>query len=223
MPLTEEQAATLHDAIGGYAFPAMYYDFRQDREIRANAMAEVEQVISGQLHSAHPEDVRHGLANILYWGYANVGYRDVRVDDLNDNITIGQIKDFQALLANDRTPTMAEIKTIHIPQYSGMSFLSKVLMFLNPMEYCVLDKQISRLRTANSPKVLNQLSFGPKETQIRISSHNEAVYDCWRRECLAVSVTYFGNEFRVVDIERGFFCLIQQGRLLDAQVIYNGA
>ncbi len=105
-------------------------------------MVDAENVINGQLRSAHAEDVRHGLANILYWGYANVGDRDTRVADLNGNIAMGQIQAFQTLVANSCAPTMAEIKTIRIPQYSGMSFLSKVLMFLNPMEYCVLDKQI---------------------------------------------------------------------------------
>lgn len=223
MPLTGEQIAFFREAIIGYSFPAVYYDFQENRKVQASSMADVEHAISGQLCSVHAEDVKNGLANILYWGYANVGYRDIRVEGLNNNITIGQIKAFQALLANGRTPTMAEIKTIHIPQYSGMSFLSKVLMFLNPTHYCVLDKQIARLRTENSPKALNQLSFGPKETQIRISSHNEAIYNCWCAECLEVSTTYYGGEYRVVDIERGFFHLIQQGRLLDAQTIYNSA
>jgi hypothetical protein len=223
MSLTEEEVALLRKAIEGYSFPAVHYDFQQNREVRGSIMTDVERVINSQLCSVDTAEVRNGLANILYWGYANVGFRDIRVEVLNSNITIGQMKAFQALLAKSRTPTMAEIKAIHIPQYSGMSFLSKVLMFLSPTEYCVLDKQIAYLRTTNSPKALNQLSFGPKENQIRISSHNEAVYDCWRRECLAVSETYFGSEYRVVDIERGFFNLIQQKRLLDAQTIYNSA
>ncbi len=223
MPLTEEQIAAFREAIKGYSFPAVYYDFEEGREVQAKRMADVEYVIGGQLCSVHTEDVKNGLANILYWGYANVGYRDARVEKLNNNITIEQIKVFQTLLVNDRRPTMAEIKTIRIPEYSGMSFLSKLLMFLNPSDYCVLDRQIARLRTQNAPKALCQLSFGPKETQIRVSSHNEAIYDRWRTECLAVSTVYYGGEYRVVDIERGFFHLIQQGRLLDARIIYNSA
>ncbi|MCX5821554.1 MAG: hypothetical protein NT047_16850 [Deltaproteobacteria bacterium] len=223
MPLTGEQIAFFREAIEGYSFPAVYYDFLKNREVQSSSMADVEHAINGQLCSSHTGDVKKGLANILYWGYANVGYRKKRVEDLNNNITVQQIKTFQALLANDRTPTLTEIKTIHIPQYSGMSFLSKVLMFLNPTYYCVLDRKICRLRTDNSSKALNQLSFGPNEMQIRISSHNEAIYDCWRTECLAVSTAYYGGEYRVVDIERGFFHLIQQGRLLSAQTIYNSA
>lgn len=223
MPLTAAQTEILHDAIGNYAFPPVYYDFEAGIEIVANNMEEVEHVISGQLLSINTEEVRQGLANILYWGYANIGYRDVRVANLNNNITMEQIEAFQVLLGNGHIPTMAEIKRIQMPQYSGMSFVSKVLMFLNPVEYCVLDKQIANLRTHNGHKSLNHLVFRQNDTQIRISTHNETVYNEWRSECLAISIEYYDNEYRVVDIERGFFQLIQQGHLLDAQAIYNAA
>ena len=116
---------------------------------------------------------------------------------------------------------MAQIKSLHIPQYSGMSFLSKILMFLDGTQYCVLDQQIARLRTDDSLKALNKLSFRPKDTQIRVSSNNERVYDNWRKECLDISRDYFNAQYRTSDIERGFFHLIQTGHLLDAQVIYT--
>ena len=73
MPLTEEQITVLHEAIEGYAFPSVYYDFEVGAEITAATMTEVEHVIGGQLRSAHTGGVRHGLANILFWGYANIG------------------------------------------------------------------------------------------------------------------------------------------------------
>ena len=68
-----------------------------------------------------------------------------------------------------------------------------------------------------------QLIFGENETQIRITSHNEAVYDGWRNECAAINQIYFQDMYRVVDIERGFFSLIQSRNLLDARLIYNDA
>src|ERR1700686_1814530 len=134
MPLTAEHVDQLREAILSYSFPAVYYDFHRNREVKASGMAEVENIIGVQLRSANGENVKHGLANILYWGYANVGFRDTRVEDLNNNVTTRQIENFQALLADTCVPTMAEVKSIHIPQYSGMSFLSKVLMFLNPKD-----------------------------------------------------------------------------------------
>lgn len=223
MPLSEEQISSFHSAIKDYSFPAVFYDFDRNKEVEALSMGVVENVVNAQLRSARTEDVKHGLANILYWGYANIGYRDVRVENLKSNVVVEQIRAFQALVANSRVPTMEEIKAIRIPQYSGVSFLSKVLMFLDPIEYCVLDKQITRLRTANSAKALNGLSFGPKEEQIRVSHRNEVVYHRWRHECLGISATYFENNYRAVDIERGFFHLIQKQRLTEAQAIYNSA
>ena len=94
-------------------------------------------------------------------------------------------------------------------------------MFLNPSDYCVLDQQLAKLRTPGSPKILNDLIFRGNETQIRITNHNEAVYNGWRNECAAISQMYFQGIYRVVDIERGFFNLIQRNNLIDAQTIYN--
>lgn len=65
--------------------------------------------------------------------------------------------------------------------------------------------------------------LGQKETQIRITGHNEAVYNGWRQECSSISQMYFQDRYQVVDIERGFFNLIQRNNLLDPQKIYKDA
>ncbi|MGD0828371.1 MAG: hypothetical protein ABSA09_09860 [Desulfobaccales bacterium] len=117
---------------------------------------------------------------------------------------------------------MVAIKNLNLSQFSGMSFISKILMFLNPQNYCVLDKKISKLRTPECTKALSHLAFGPKETRIRISQNNENVYNAWREECRAISAQYYNNTYRVADVERGFFTLIQ-GNLLRAREIYNVA
>ena len=223
MPLNAVQVEELREAIEDYAFPAVYYDFLNDQEVLANGMAEVERVIGFQLRSGSIQAVKDGLANILYWGFARIGYRDRRVNNLRGNATDRQLENFQELVSDGRVPTMNEVRVLRIPEYSGMSFLSKILMFLDPSSFCVLDRQIARLRTHNSPKALNALSFGPRETQIRITTQNEQTYDSWRNECRAISVNYFQHRYRVVDIERGFFNLIQNGRLSLAQQIYNEA
>ncbi len=44
-----------------------------------------------------------------------------------------------------------------------------------------------------------------------------------RGQCRAISNAYFNGQHRVVDVERGFFNLIQQGHLQLAQVIYAAA
>ncbi len=223
MPLTQEQIQRLNEAIIGYNFPAVYFDFNNNIEIVAQNMTDVETVIAAQLRSQEGIITKHGLANVLYWGYANIGYQKIRVNDFLNKVTSQQVKDFQDLIDDAGMPTTTAVKSIGMPQYSGMSFVSKILMFLNPNDYCVLDQQLSKLRTLGSPKSLNRLKFKSTETQIRISWHNNEIYDEWRNECSAISRLYFQETYRVVDIERGFFNLIQNSDLLDARVIYNNA
>ena len=82
------------------------------------------------------------------------------------------IASFSQLVGVPAIPSMQEIKNLKMPQFSGMSFISKVLMFLNPANFCVLDQQIARLR--NQPgvgyNILDNLVFGEQENQIRISA-----------------------------------------------------
>jgi len=223
MPFTPDQIAQLHEAITGYAFPAVYFDFNNDVEVTAQNMGEVEAVLAGQLRSQEVVSTKRGLANVLYWGYAQIGYGGKRVNDFMNNVSDQQIIDFQSLINGDNIPTMMVVRRIRMPQYSGISFISKILMFLNPSAYCVLDQQLTKLRTPESPKILNGLVFTQNETQIRITNHNEVVYNGWCGECSAISQMYFQGNYRVVDIERGFFNLIQQNHLLAAQAIYNDA
>ncbi|MCX5886412.1 MAG: hypothetical protein NT096_10970 [Proteobacteria bacterium] len=223
MPLNQDQIAQLDAAITGYAFPAVYFDFNNGLQITAQNMVDVEAVLNSQLRSQEVVSTKHGLANVLYWGYAQIGYRKNRVKDFMNNVSHQQILDFQALINGNNVPTMMEVKSICMPQYSGISFLSKILMFLNPSAYCVLDKRLTKLRTPGSPKILNELIYRQTETRIRITYHNEAVYNGWRNECSAISQLYFQDNYRAVDVERGFFNLIQQNHLIEAQAIYNDA
>jgi len=222
MPLNQQQITQLGDSITGYAFPTVYFDFTNNIAVNAQNMSEVENLIFHQLESNEIVNVKYGLANVLYWGYAQIGYRGIRINDFVANVTQPQLLDFIALLRNGM-PTMQEISRIRMPQYSGISFSSKILMFLNPTDYCVLDQQLAQLRSSGSLKHLNELAFGANDTQIRITRHNEGVYNRWRNECLAISQQYYQGEHRAVDVERGFFNLVQQHYVADAQAIYNAA
>jgi len=220
MSLTPAQITQLREAITGYTFPAVYCDFNNGHnKIKAQNMTKVEAVIAGQLRSQKTIDTKHGLANILYWGYAKIGFGGIRVDRFLRRVSDKQIRAFQDLVSKNNMPTMMEIKRTKMPEYSGVSFISKILMFLNPNTYCVLDKQI-KLRNPACTKILNGLVF---KTQIRVTVENENVYNGWREECSEISQKYFQGRYRVVDIERGFFNLIQSGHLSKAQAIYNDA
>jgi hypothetical protein len=223
MPLTQAQIEQLNNAILGYNYPAVYFDFDNAQEITAQNIAEVETEIASQLRAQEGRVVKWGLANVLYWGYAQIPYRGNRVNDFMENVTDQSIENFQRLITATVVPKLMQIKNIGLPQYSGISFISKILMFLNPSAYCVLDQQVAKLRTPECPKILNDLVFRQDETQIRITNHNETVYNGWRNECSEISQMYYQGIYRVVDVERGFFNLIQQNNLLDAQAIYNDA
>jgi hypothetical protein len=222
MPLDNNQKEQLKTAIIGYMFPSVYYDFGSGLPANAQNMSVVEEYINRLLKSQNVIDVKHGLANVLYWGYAQVGYRNLRVNNFIKNSNEKQIHNFHNLLLNNATPTLIAIKNLKLPEFSGMSFVSKILMFLDPENYCVLDKKISKLRNPECMKSLSHLTFGPKDTQIRISQQNQGVYNNFREECRLISGHYFQNNYRVADIERGFFTLIQSNELA-AQQIYNNA
>jgi hypothetical protein len=223
MPLTPPQILQLQNAITGFNFPPVYFDFDNNIEVVAQNMTEIETEIAGQLRSQERSITKYGLANVLYWGFAQIGFRQNRINDFLNKVSDRQTIAFQDLMRQNEMPTMVAIKNIGLPQYSGMSFISKILMFLNPLTYCVLDQQLAKLRTPGSPKILNHLVFAENETQIRITTHNEVVYNGWRNECATISQMYFQGTYRVVDIERGFFNLIQQNNLQYAMAIYNDA
>lgn len=222
-------------AIHEYAFPVEYFDFAAGEGAKAPGdnprarMTWLETHIHGQLHSADPHEVLKGLANIVWWGNAGLGYRQHRFDDFRHRATADKAMKFMGLLAAGPV-TLAGLKGLKLPVLSsGVSFASKVLMFLEPAHYGVLDLQLEKLRTPGGPRPLDGLGYrrgapGRKpETQIRISRHNEEVYDRFRRFLLDVSATYYHGTLRAADIERGFFQLIRAGHLLNAQAIYTAA
>ena len=220
MPLTVQQIQTLQSSIASYNFPSVYYDFRNGRAIFCVSMTAVELAIQGLLLSSSLTDVKNGLSNIIYWGYANSGYRDYRVKSFQNNITKNKLLTFSKLVSSCRTPQLNCLTSIKMPEFSGVSFLSKITMFLKPQERCVLDMQIAKMTgTKNTTRALNSLKM--YTTQIPATSNNSNVYLYWCNECAELSRLYYRNRYRPVDIERGFFQLIQSNRLNIARDIYE--
>ena len=110
-----------------------------------------------------------------------------------------------------------------MPQFSGMSFISKVRMFLAPTSYVILDQQLLKINNEPFETLLNKIKFGKKETQIRISKDNITVYKKWCDKCIEISNTIFNGIYRAVDIERGFFTLIQNDNATLAAKILSKA
>lgn len=226
MPLNDEQINSIRNAISGYVFPPSAYDFIHDLPVVHQTMIDLENEICANLRSENLEQIKNGLANVVYWGWAqNHGLQRVRVQGFINGITQGMLEEFRDIVAQDRVPTMRQIYDIHMPQFSGVSFVSKILMFLAPQNYCVLDAQIAKMR--NDPEhahnVLDELTFGANETRIGVTANNHIVYNNWRQTCTRISNDYFGNRYRCVDIERGFFALIQGGTVDIARGLLNNA
>jgi len=183
-------------------------------------MRAVESAIRDMLVSTATDCVRDGLANVIYWGYAQIGYRGVRVRRFRDRVSEAQLDKFRALIEAEDAADLANIAAIGLPEFSGISFISKVLAFLDPVRYCVLDKQLLKLAAVPGDRALHRLSTG---TQIPVTPGNEKAYDAWRTECADISKRYFGGKYRAVDVERGFFQLAQDGQLAAAQRLYVAA
>lgn len=218
MTLNDQHLLDLNNAIEHNTIPTVYFDFINEKEVTAINLNSVESYIHLLLNSKKPKMVIYGLANVLYWGYAQKGFRDKRVKGFMDKTKKKHGEAFQALIQGAYVPTPAEIKDLKIPEFSGIASISKILAFLDPVEHCMLDQQIARLGHQRTQKALRQLKLGQ---QLVVTKHNQTVYDSWKKECMTISQTYFKSRYRAVDIERGFSQLIQDDQLELAQTIYH--
>jgi len=223
MPLSQDEIKILDEAIKKYSFPCVCYDFTKDQPINFPNMREVEEFIRKDLKSGDSFNIKNGLSNVLYWGFAQVGYRDKRVGIFRSQVTQDKLVKAVNLFEEIRGNALKEILRIKLPQFSGMSFISKVRMFLDPTTYVILDKQILKMNKAPFETLLKSIKFGDKETQIRISKDNTAVYQKWCDKCGYISDTIFNGIYRAVDIERGFFTLIQNEKTRLAAEILSKA
>lgn len=219
MALTENQVEMLSNAIEAYNFPCVFYDFQNACEVSHPNMYPVEQAIRNDLVSGNNDHVKNGLSNVLYWGFAQVGYRDIRVNNFRTVVRVEQLHDAATIFQQKKNINLIEIKNIKLPQFSGMSFISKIAMFLDPKKYVVLDQQILKMNKIISPTILKAITFSQKETQIRISKNNVQVYSSWCQKCQEISESYLNGSYRAVDVERGFFTLIKNGRVPQAASI----
>lgn len=208
MPLSQQQIRKLANAMEEYSFPSVYYDFSNNVPSRAGRMADLETLIRQELISNDFPRVKDGLSNILYWGYAQMGIRDTRVDRFRNRVDTKEILDAASLFSRHHLPTLAEIKSIGLPEFSGVSFVSKIRMFLDPSSSATLDFQIMKMQNIRPTPILSQIRI--QQTQIPITVHNSNMYEMWCNRMKGIGRKYFGEECRAVDIERGLFHLIQR-------------
>ena len=232
--------------IGKYAFPKVTYDFAKDPDYKDkdnqdnqnphkkdnlhahDCMRAVEKYIGDLLHSEDTQSVKDGLSNVLYWGWARKpGRRDSWVEELRKFVRLAQ-----ELAGSSIVPPaggLLKIKELGIPKFTyGISFVSKILMFLGPERYPVLDWEIAKAY-AKEPAFppLQNLTFSINAKSIRITERNTAVYDtwaCWCREIGRVvnEVLEPPYHVRAVDVERALFTLADKGLTYDAHLLLAG-
>jgi len=192
-----------------YAFPRVTRDFGAGIERMHESMLSVEAHIHEQLTSDEPAVVRDGLSNVLYWGYARSGYRDFRVERFRRGVSELQLTAAIRAFATLPDPGLREVLKLRMPEFSRMSFVSKVRTFLDPTRFVTLDLKIASLREEPVSTFLQSLKV---ETSIRVSVRNERLYKKWCDLCRSLAQSgNVGSDVRAVDIERGFFQLIDDG------------
>ena len=250
----ENYAKVLCDAVKAYCYPAVTYDFKLGKEnnhcepdtthqvkSHRQCMREVEENIRSQLLSKNPEEVKNGLSNVLYWGYASqrkegdgpcdgyipmTGRQKDRIPKFCRHVNENKRKldRFSHLARNSRgyDLTLSDIKDIEMAEFkTGMAFISKIRMFLDPNNYPVLDREISKLADVeNSP--IQDLKIHPTYIPIHKPDpkkrDNHQIYEEWAKWCrnIAKQVNSYPysplKDLRAVDVERAIYKLSQSNK-----------
>lgn len=215
LPLNE-YAAVLCAAVRAYDFPAVTCEFERggDQIVRKScrgSMFIVEKYIHDLLCSANLLDVKDGLSNVLYWGYAQTGFQEYRVNTFRTTVQNTAIQEFAGLVKEPPLPGLLAIDNVNFPGF-GMSFTTKILMFLDPTLYPVLDTRIGRLAVAcNFPPLLEIVA--PDGDAIPINQTTARAYEKWACWCREIAELVNGlrvsrrHDLRAVDVERALFTL----------------
>ena len=192
-------------------------------------MLAVEQYIGTLLHSKDFSAVKDGLSNVLYWGYARQPIRDFRVSDFRKTIPDPErepkLDQFAQLIRSGRSD-LFNIKELQLRQFSQISFVSKILMFLDPTRSPVLDLKIAKAFAKSSFLPLQNLAFA--KAGISITKRNATAYDTWACWCREIATVVNGAPVspccgvRAVDVERALFTLADSQATDKARVLLDG-
>lgn len=202
-----------------YDFPCRLFDFNSKQEIEFENYRELEKYIQTQLLSSNISQIKDGLSNVLYWGYYRIGYRKIRLKRFRDEITNQQLQAFANLMIVHKAEPIS-IKKLGMPEFSGLSFISKILMFSDPTKFVVLDKKIMEF---NDPEdhdnPLSKIPYSKSDSGIRISQISQKYYYEWCKLCCFIAQQLHDNKI-AVDIERGFFKLVEENEIFyEKQII----
>lgn len=214
MPLTPTQRQALISALRSYAFPSAHFDFVSGLAVVGLSMLQLESRVRSDLVSGSDALVKNGLSNVLYWGYAQMGgLAQVRVSRFRAQATPSQLRNATTLFTAVPRPSLQQIHALRLPEFSGVSFVSKIRMFLDPAGSATLDQQIMKIHTVRPTTVLSGIRY--YKTSIPVTAANSRAYEDWCDRLSFIRMTYAPSH-RVVDVERALFALIQAGQVANA-------
>lgn len=119
-------------AIEAYSDLSVAFDFEIGCELKFATIQDLERHIQTNL-TARDSGL---LKDALYWGYYRVGgRRDYHVRRFRSKVTAGQLEGAAALLPGLSGPGIRELRSLGLPEFRYLSFLSKFRTFLDPERY----------------------------------------------------------------------------------------
>ena len=162
--------------------------------------------------------MKFALANIVYWGNMSSGYCLSRAEKFLNGITQSKLEGARDLFVSITGDSLKEIKDVGLPQFSNVSFVSKLRMFLDPENYVTLDRKLLKIKGSGIHTLFDGVTEQP--TYIPINSQNCGQYSLWSQKCKEVAYSYFRDKGIIaVDVERGIWKLIDRNRLAEAACI----
>lgn len=191
---------------------------------------------------ATAEERLHGFCSAVFWGYASG--TDSKLHVMRALARLGWFRDGKRAHGANLDPQNLELISHQLAltaeyayqkdfgkallaamgiKFIGMSFASKIVMFISPDSAAVYDSVISRLLADSNDLALKSLAIS---TSGNASAKKAAIYAEWCEYCKgkahelnfgtakAMWVDWNGveSQFRAVDVERAYFAMARKER-----------
>jgi hypothetical protein len=219
-PLSEQLRRALENAIQRCGSPCFTFDFVNNVRVSHESVHEAERIVRDELQSEKTEVVRDGLSNVLYWGLLRNGNKGTRISRFRHNVTSRQLAAASELFRRLEGPGILQLKALRLPEFSALSSLSKLRMFLDPQKYVTIDRKLLKLRECSGRTLFHNLKLWGSIEYIPATMDNQNVYQRWCEFCLRKAKRYFPDkDIRAVELERGILHLVGSNQLDEAAEI----
>ena len=213
-PLREQLRRVLENAIQRCSSACFTFDFVNNVRVSHESVLEAERTIRDELQSEKTEVVRDGLSNVLYWGHLRNGNKGTRISRFRHKVPSRQLSAASEIFRRLEGPGILELKALRLPEFSALSSLSKLRMFLDPWEYVAMDRKLLKLRECSNRTLFHNLKLWGSLEYIPATMDNQSVYQNWCEFCLRKAKRDFRDkDVRAVEVERGILHVVDSHRL----------